>query len=352
MYFYNVNKNEINFLNLNSFNIQSNNCNSNNTGLYIISKFNEQFTSNEIKSGSEIQDIFLKNSDSIEKTCLLCNVNKHELNTVVKWVQCESCFRWIHITCLNLKQEVNLEAIQFKCELCLSYMPKRFNLENVYNSLNKTSAPVIIGVLNSSEFNHCQIKQLEFEDFNTLSVHKNEKHMWLSNFIIDFCTGLIAGSNINYTIINCNISSIILTSSKENVDHRIIPHLKNTIIMPLNVKGIHWILAIADLNKKTFTLLDSFVTEEKKDIKYLKHFLNKIEIYNEFNDIKIETNGWQCKKIRHAKQKDSFNCGVFILLYLRNIIYSKKLSKLEDPMAFREFLKESLLKKCSEYSSK
>lgn len=210
----------------------------------------------------------------------------------------------------------------YVCNLCNHYFQHNSLSSEVYTPSDTS----IVGHYESEKFQHCQIRRLVYRDYKCLDVSDNQTDMWLNNFLINICTGCIVGLNNKYTLLNCNVSDIILRTNKNSLEEaeimteneiRSIPFLKNTIIMPFNPGKAHWCLAIADTIKKTFTFLNPSCESDTRERHYMTRFLNSILKYNPTAKQKIPLEGWRILKIKHAVQRDGYNCGVYVLMFIQ-----------------------------------
>lgn len=216
----------------------------------------------------------------------------------------------------------------------------------------------IIASYDDSNFAHCHIRQLEYRDFMCLNKSKNVNDMWLNNFLIDFCTGCLVKDRSKYTVISCNISGIILRTNAKSVEEaeimredelNSIPFLKGTLIMPIN-KQNDWCLAIADLDKQTFIYIDPIGEKECTIEHYMFYFITTISKYNASKTIQIPTNAWKTVKLQHPCQKDIYNCGVFVLMFVEKLVKNESFLFDAQPEHYREYLKKLLYDHASQLS--
>lgn len=292
-----------------------------------------------------IKKTLLRSSKNVLKSCLICGFQKHGPD-LENWVQCEGCFRWLHFKCAS-GDNISFASVAYKCDLCQLYFTKKDNFKN-------KSDTSIVGHYTSDEFRHCQIQHLEYRDFQCLEETENKRDMWLNNFLIDICTGILAGNNHNYTLVNCNISGMILRAHTQSVEEaenisedqiKIIPNLQNNIIMPFNTRQNHWCLAVADVNKQKFTYIDPFGAKRKTAQHYLSIFLNTILKYNILHRTNIPLSGWRILLPQHKIQKDIYNCGIYVLMFIEKIVNQEDLMTCMEPNTFRKYLKNLLIMK-------
>lgn len=146
--------------------------------------------------------------------------------------------------------------------------------------------------------------------------------------------GCIVKDRSKYTVINWNVSNIILRTTKTSIEDAeifddlelsCIPHLKGTVLMPIN-NHQHWCLAVADLEKRTFTYLNPS-GENKSSIAHYQssYFLNTLSKYNSYRKTQHLVDGWKIIQMEHPTQKDVYNCGIFVLMFTEKIVKNEPL---------------------------
>lgn len=87
---------------------------------YLYSKYHFLLKKRALKSRGETISYGSKdNSVTIDRNSCICNEEK----TDVVWIQCNTCQRWYHITCVSITQN-SLEALQqyanepYICDWC------------------------------------------------------------------------------------------------------------------------------------------------------------------------------------------------------------------------------------------
>lgn len=181
--------------------------------------------------------------------------------------------------------------------------------------------------------------------------------MWLTNFVIDLCLSCFLkmnpNSTKNVTPVNCNTSSIIFRTFCKSIEGSDIftdgeldkiPPSRGVLIMPTNTGGNHWVLPVANTNEETFTFLDPQGSKTQTRKSYFALFLNTMIGYYRKNEINFSVDGWKnLDPPKHAIQKDSVNCGVFVLMFAEDIIKGKKIKTKLDPFSCRHYLKNILI---------
>lgn len=100
------------------------------------------------------------------------------------------------------------------------------------------------------------------------------------------------------------------------------------------------------MSKKEFYVLDSLQFDLKKQEedchKYLTEFIAFLrDKRNRWSPEKIDVNGWKAAvavSYTHQTEKVEFNCGVFVLWYMFQILQNRELTESMDPLYFRKVL--------------
>lgn len=333
-----------------------------NDSFFIIFSVEEEISEDlysELEYTNKIQYDLLKFSNNVQKTCLYCVFKKHSILTT-KWVSCDYCLRWIHLDCIPENKEFKnkLKESEFFCKLCEKYQSNLFGEIELIRSASKEkeNSNFAIADYYTRYFEHCELKTLDYSDYSTLSSGTTGA-MYLTNFIIDLCVGCFLAETVNttqLTAINCNTASIIFKTCYKSLEEaetqnpkifKIIPDLHGLVIMPFNTGTQHWVLAVADMRTKIFTFLDPQGSTLEKATMYLAYFINAVIHYCQFKkkDTKLSQNWRLNKSLKHPIQTDTFNCGIFILMFAEKLINNDSLMTCMDPASFRKYLKILLL---------
>ncbi|KAG5861225.1 hypothetical protein JTB14_027604 [Gonioctena quinquepunctata] len=192
----------------------------------------------------------------------------------MRWIMCECCCRWVHLKCAKEPNisDIDLKYIGFRCHLCKNYEFEDEGLNNTEKKIIERSAysklNYVIAHYFGNKFKHCEIKELDFFDYSTLSSDGKGKEMWLTNFVIDLCLGCFLemnpNSTKNITPVNCKTVSIIFRTFCKSIEEAEIftdgeldkiPPSRGVLIMPTNTGGNHWVLAVANTNEKKIHFL-------------------------------------------------------------------------------------------------
>lgn len=157
----------------------------------------------------------------------------------------------------------------------------------------------------------------------------NKKKELYSNLIDIYIEILIKNSAKNAFSTCCEIGRDIFIAQNSNIQ---IP-LQNfdILLIPVFEPG-HFTLVYVDTVDKTFSYLNP-LGEDFSDVeKFLKTF-------------KKHTNAleYKPKQIKHGRQKDNFNCGIYVCQFAEAILNKKNLEDIEDPNIYRGLIKKVLL---------
>lgn len=173
----------------------------------------------------------------------------------------------------------------------------------------------------------------------------------LYNFTIDYCASFLIYNSprckeFAYTL--CELSTIILLDSNADVGPSFITKLekdwgdKAGILLPLNLDNTHWVLFFADTVKNYvyyFDPLDSNNNEKADNV--LQNF---IFYFNKaFPKIKKH---WVRKTVEYPLQKASYNCGIFVLHFIKEILND---NMLKMSAIYPNRLRKELQKDCLKF---
>uniref|UniRef100_A0A2S2N8Z0 Ubiquitin-like protease family profile domain-containing protein n=1 Tax=Schizaphis graminum TaxID=13262 RepID=A0A2S2N8Z0_SCHGA len=196
---------------------------------------------------------------------------------------------------------------------------------------------------------NCEIMtELYISDFDTLSGEN-----WLCNFVIDICLLSYAHKiNLKNThILSCNCVTQLMEKSEIGEEHDKITFNHNSmVIMPWLVNNnSHWILVFINFKTKQCYIVDPSSPYDMNDripkLRFKKLF-EKLK-----SNVTYGNDEQQCPSLTPIVcplenipiQKDTFNCGVYVIYYAFTIMDSSKFSLDFDPNIHRKYLKTYLL---------
>lgn len=191
---------------------------------------------------------------------------------------------------------------------------------------------------------HSPIKEVTSDDYRTLFVSNNSMDMWITNFLMDICMHIVIGNLNKFVQILTSLDAISFFNNPGDCKH--IKFQSKICIMPVLINNNHWCLAVADFPKKQFYFYNPYKSTELETINYfnifLKHFKNK-----------TQRNEWTWKvNDCHATQKDSFNCGIYIIQFAVKIAKEESLLEIIPCNEYRNILKTLILKESDNMTDK
>jgi hypothetical protein len=139
----------------------------------------------------------------------------------------------------------------------------------------------------------------------------------------------------NLIYINHQFTRDILSGNGlEKVDQELFSPIKyqykhNSILIISFVENSHWVLVLAYMEKQEIQILDSIPEIQTKE--GLQHTTNKTDKI--LNNFKIFINLMQQKFVKKnciAYQEDSYNCGIFVIMYFDSYVGRKTKRQLKD----------------------
>lgn len=192
------------------------------------------------------------------------------------------------------------------------------------------------------------------------------KHRWLPDEIIDSTAYSILGRHHNIYYINA-ISTTMLFSKQCDDFSAFNPFLRSLkdvdfIILPVNVKELHWYLLVLDLCSKTAYIFDSGGSSYQSKSYFkerIRYFFNLKTKFNGDTEMEQMADDWQVlEAVNIPKQKNAYNCGVYLLFFVYIVSKMNSISKTEaflkqvsfDPEQFRLVIQQLLLVRSTDMS--
>ncbi|KAG5879523.1 hypothetical protein JTB14_029889 [Gonioctena quinquepunctata] len=204
------------------------------------------------------------------------------------------------------------------------------------------------------------IREITQEDFRILSGRE-----WLTNFFIDIYLNIInEAKGKNYQVVPCLMATrIFLFASKEyhpdiddfeiNKDLITFPVLQNFSDANPNPGAHHFCLCLVDFRSKCLSFLNPLGSTAWETKSYMLKFLEYIKYYNKNNmSNRVSTENWNIKVLEHDKQKDSYNCGPFILYFFEKIVEGQMLTNNVDINEFRKSMRKTILQMSDNMTNK
>jgi Ulp1 family protease len=92
------------------------------------------------------------------------------------------------------------------------------------------------------------------------------------------------------------------------------------------------------------------LTKAKKKLEKFKFFLNKLNVWRNKHgrDTFDSAEKWKLKMYSCNKQKDNYNCGIFVIFYVEQFLKTGavNIDSSFDCLKYRHTLKQSILETC------
>lgn len=235
-------------------------------------------------------------------------------------------------------------------------LPKSiFHFKNIPMPNIKNYVVAYYGDTDSTMGSNIFTNYLFIEDFDTLS-----QKQWLSNFVIDICVRIMISTRNDMLEPDRNIKSlssefvVMFFNSKTKIgtitnDSMTTLDKHSLLILPINIRKKHWIVAFLDYTKSTCTIMDPMKPYSKNSM----HFKRVISVVSntcefvsgdsnenvQFPTLKLVP----CAEADVKQQQDEHNCGIFVLYYISTVINRTAFNKHFNPKAFRLMLKKYIV---------
>jgi hypothetical protein len=115
------------------------------------------------------------------------------------------------------------------------------------------------------------------------------------------------------------------------------------LFFPINIANCHWVLAYANIKTLEFSVMDPF--KEVEGLKLQTYFKNFLKFWSSETGTNIDElkQCWKTKRISHPCQTDSYNCGVFVMYFINQLMSNDSIDMSFDPSDFRNSCYRNLL---------
>lgn len=196
--------------------------------------------------------------------------------------------------------------------------------------------------------------EVDFKDLERLrwSTDKVSNGLWLSTSIIDLLLLIfLHEKESNYQVWSANWWSTGLseTKTRANEDAKINEmictetfkiftgnEVVNKIILPVNKSNAHWILVVIDMKLKTISSYDSFGSAHPDVLNRIKKYLvckakaEGVKVTDEW------TKSWKCVTASCPRQRNGYDCGMFVLCCARCVLLDWPISYFEQKDTAKE----------------
>lgn len=250
----------------------------------------------------ELRQNLLYYSDNMTDLCLICGkIMSDEEQTIINWIQCSSCCRWVHNVCdqrqLKLDETFSASLTTYYCILCC----KNFNLLPLINKKNSTPQDIAPQTRNLN--NKTYSFKLSTSDITILLDPSSEL---TDNIINRF--GELLNNNSDYfhqDVLFCNNNLMqyikAIDMGKKNIQILYGGNSSKSIIG-------HWICTFYD--GKTINIYDSLNTNKLYESQ--RQYLKKLYPFNptiEFHKVQ--------------QQSNAIDCGLFAIAFSVSLYFSQ-----------------------------
>lgn len=171
-------------------------------------------------------------------------------------------------------------------------------------------------------------------------------NVWLSDGLIEFVFKTYEGKSENMgKSIQFDVSRTHLLID-QNTRNLKLPKIEKNILIAGLLRSQHYTLFIIDKVNRTFSYLDPYGNNATVTKKHFTSFKNFILRHNAaYPKCVLPTEAWIIKVYEYSLQKDSVNCGVYIIQYAKQFCESNNISPEDFCIStFREYLQHHILK--------
>lgn len=173
---------------------------------------------------------------------------------------------------------------------------------------------------------------------------------WLVDKVIDYAALILLVKSANQSLVTILSSQAGFAIMRgELAAERLPAEVKRVLLYPIIVSGVHWVLCVANLEKRTFSVLDPYgpsSTYTDRDEVFQK-FLNFIRKEDVKKKLKLTNRGnWTSTRYVYETQKDGNSCGVFVISFIESIlndIDSTYIIGRLEPVSYRHIIKKMIL---------
>ncbi|GBM42901.1 hypothetical protein AVEN_240833-1 [Araneus ventricosus] len=218
-----------------------------------------------------------------------------------------------------------------------------FSVFQKFNKINVKNPTATMLTINDIDLSFYMLKSLDpyitVEEEECLkSVSSIFRKGWLYDSIIDAWNFLQTRKFKNLKAIESFISNLIFNQTSI-LEFSWIQEIANFdfLIIPVNLKSLHWTLIIANMKNKIFEYFDPLGYKPDRDTSTLIRQWCMI-----LNYLLNSDSHWQIVFPPHAKQIDTFNCGVYISSYVYRKFNGLSLTEDLNVDAFRAIMFEEI----------
>ncbi|XP_063243224.1 uncharacterized protein LOC134542690 [Bacillus rossius redtenbacheri] len=117
---------------------------------------------------------------------------------------------------------------------------------------------------------------------------------------------------------------------------------KQLVFIPVHVSGNHWTLIVANFVQKGFLYLNYFGYKKNLGQLLFMEFINIMCEHQIHTDDFIDLDGWKFLNPPDHPIENDYNCGIFIIFFMKRLAENMCLTVKFDVNAFRKTLKEKI----------
>ncbi|XP_078506912.1 uncharacterized protein LOC144767270 [Lissotriton helveticus] len=137
---------------------------------------------------------------------------------------------------------------------------------------------------------------------------------WICDEVIDAYLSRLCMRRAECLLMSCTVASSVFSGNYPSSSCRLPIFEKETVLCPTNT-GMHWILIVMKPLSKFLFLYDSIVADVAS---YHHHLLNWSAFLQAIGC--KDHDQWELMVESNAKQQDSYNCGVFCMLFAESYL--------------------------------
>jgi Ulp1 family protease len=89
----------------------------------------------------------------------------------------------------------------------------------------------------------------------------------------------------------------------------------NEILIPINIGNYHWVGVVISMSEKRISYYDSLLSSRAKGMDYLRIVREWVVNEHGQKKLQIEENKWELVIETVPEQKNSYDCGIFMLTF-------------------------------------
>jgi hypothetical protein len=180
------------------------------------------------------------------------------------------------------------------------------------------------------------VSHLTYSSLSLLDKKEGESYAWLNDELLDYYWAMLAEKNDLVFVTSLQMKGIQCESipTKKKVSQKILSAGDKNICFILNISENHWICGFWYIKSNLIRLYDPLMKNRIRSINWFLNYINE-DVVSECNNIEVKMD------TSFLKQNDTFNCGVYICMYLKSKV--DPFISITDPIIFRVEMKKEIL---------